>query len=415
MGFSKLTKGDYENLSTTIGGLTHGATVEENANAYSTFANGGQFIDAYMIEKIEDLDGNVIYEHQVQPVEVFSTETAYMVTDMLRDVLSEGTATRAKSMLKFSSDFAAKTGTTQEHKDVWLVGYNPTITLGVWLGYDQPKTLYAFNNTYHQPSTRVNMLWATLMNKMYDTKPELVGTSEKFEQPENVVSASFCGISGLAPSEACSNAGLVRTDLFNKNVFLPTQPDDSFVSSTSVIVDDRSYVALPSTPTEFVEMGGYGFNQTFIDRMLGRLGGDASKLLPYRQGRSVVSGATFDADSTAPAAVTANLDGTLLSWSKSDSNDVIGYRVYSISPQGRVLISTLKSNGGRKIGVDLNTSYIVVAVDITGLESAHSNEVGHTFVEPEPVEEKVPVDDYDFDFDLDFDFNNGESDESESE
>ena len=415
MGFSKLTKGDYENLSTTIGGLTHGATVEENANAYSTFANGGQFIDAYMIEKIEDLDGNVIYEHQVQPVEVFSTETAYMVTDMLRDVLSEGTATRAKSMLKFSSDFAAKTGTTQEHKDVWLVGYNPAITLGVWLGYDQPKTLYAFNNTYHQPSTRVNMLWATLMNKMYDTKPELVGTSEKFEQPENVVSASFCGISGLAPSEACSNAGLVRTDLFNKNVFLPTQPDDSFVSSTSVIVDDRSYVALPSTPTEFVQMGGYGLNQTFIDRMLGRLGGDASKLLPYRQGRSVVSGARFDADNVAPAAVTANIDGTLLSWSKSDSNDVIGYRVYNITPQGRSLVSTLKSNGGRKISVDLNKSYIVVAVDITGLESAYSNEVGQTFVEPEPVDETVPVDDFDFDFNFDMDFNNDESNESHSD
>ena len=61
MDFSKLKPADYENLSTGIGALEVGTTVEENTNAYATFANGGQFIDAYMIEKIVDLDGNTIY------------------------------------------------------------------------------------------------------------------------------------------------------------------------------------------------------------------------------------------------------------------------------------------------------------------------------------------------------------------
>ena len=75
MGFTKLTAEDYGNLSTAIGGLKTERAVEENTNAYATFANGGQFIDAYMIEKIVDLDGNVIYEHKVEPVEVFSPET----------------------------------------------------------------------------------------------------------------------------------------------------------------------------------------------------------------------------------------------------------------------------------------------------------------------------------------------------
>jgi len=58
---------------------------------------------------------------------------------MLRDVLTKGTGTMAKNTLKFSADFAAKTGTTQEYKDVWLVGYNPNVSLGVWLGYDKQK------------------------------------------------------------------------------------------------------------------------------------------------------------------------------------------------------------------------------------------------------------------------------------
>ena len=75
---------------------------------------------------------------------------------------------------------------------------------------------------------------------------ELVGTKNSLQQPENVVNASFCGISGLAPSAACSSAGLVRTDLFNRNVFLPTKADDSFVSGggSTVIVDGKIYLAL---------------------------------------------------------------------------------------------------------------------------------------------------------------------------
>src|SRR5690606_18549220 len=248
MDFSKLDKKDYVNLSTVLGALDIGASVEENTNAYATFAISWQFIDAYMIDRIEDLDGNIIYEHKVEPVKVFAPETAYMMTDMLRDVLKQGgTGTLAKSQLKFSSDFAAKSGTTQDHNDVWFVGYNPNISLGVWMGYEMKRTLYAFNNRYQHPSQRVNRLWAKYLNSLYDINPELVGTKETFKKPEGVVTRSFCGISGLAPSTSCSNAGLVTSDLFNKNVFLPTQPDDSFVSSTSVVINGNTYAALSNT------------------------------------------------------------------------------------------------------------------------------------------------------------------------
>lgn len=380
MGFSKLTAGDYENLSTGIGALTVGASVEENANAFATFANGGQFIDAYMIDKIVDLDGNVIYEHKVEPVQVFSPETSYIITDMMRDVLEYGTGTRAKGMLKFSGDFAAKTGTTQDYKDVWLVGYNPSVTLGLWMGYDQQRSLYTFNNTYFQPSTRVNMLWATLMNSAYAANNKLVATQERFTKPENVVNASFCGISGLAPSAACSNAGLVRTDLFNRNVFVPSKADDSFTSGggSTVMIDGKVYQALSSTPAEFISTGGsFGLSASFAERMLGRLGGDASKLLPRNSSLSVTSlgGSVFNADSAAPQAVAASLSGNTVSWSKSASNDVVGYRVYDVTLGSRTLVSSIRSSGGRSINVPNGSSYMVVAVDITGLESAESNVV----------------------------------------
>lgn len=391
MGFSRLTDGDYEHLSTAIGGITNGTTVEENTNAYATFANNGQFIDAYMIERIEDLDGNIIYEHEVEPVDVFTPETAYMMTDMLRGVLQQGgTATLAKSQLKFSSDFAAKSGTTQDHKDVWLVGYNPNISVGVWLGYDQPRTLYAFNNRYQHPSNRVNRLWANYLNTLYDIDSELIGTKETFKKPEGVVTQSFCGISGLAPSSSCANAGLVTSDLFNKNVFLPTQPDDSFASTTSVVINGSTYSALPTTPTEFVQMGGYGLNQTFIDRMLGKLGGDASKLLPFSSGRGVVSSAIFNPDSARPEAVSASVANGSLTWTASSSNDVVGYRVYSISGAGTSFVRSIKSYEGFQIPAAPGVQYVVVAVDITGLESAYSNQVGEIIeVTPPPIEEPV--------------------------
>lgn len=385
MGFTKVTAGDNENLSAAIGGLTYGTTVEENTNAFATFANGGQFIDAYMIDRIEDLDGNIIYKHEVEPVQVFSPETSYMVTDMLRDVLDYGTATKANSALKFSSDFAAKTGTTNKHKDVWLVGYNPNISLGVWLGYEKNKSLYQFNNTYGQPSTRVNLLWASLMNSLYDVNPELVDAAGQFERPANVVNASFCAISGDAPSSACSQAGLVRSDLFNRNVFLPSKVDASLNASSSVLIDGKAYLALDSTPREFVISGGSGINGEFASRMLGRLGGDPSKLWPGGTS-NVVSSAKFNADGSPPQAVTASNQGNTLTWSKSASNDVIGYRVYDITNGNRSLVATLRDGSGRQTTIASGRSYIVVAVDITGLESAKSNTISTVVETPtEPV------------------------------
>ena len=90
MGFSSLTEGDYTNRSTSLGGLTNGVSVEENTNAFGTFANNGKFVDAYMIDKITDREGNIIFQHKVKPIDVFSPQTAYLTYDMLRDVITEG-------------------------------------------------------------------------------------------------------------------------------------------------------------------------------------------------------------------------------------------------------------------------------------------------------------------------------------
>lgn len=249
-GFTNLVADDYTNYATAIGALKYGVTVEENTNAYATFANQGKFVDAYMISKIVDNKGKIIYKHKSKSKKVFSKQTAYITTDMLRDVLKQGTGRTANSNLKFRGDFAAKTGTSQDYKDVWLVGYNPDISLGVWMGYDQPKTLYQGNGIYGQPSTRINLLWARLMNAVYDTNPKLATASGKtFKQPDGVVSRTFCGITGHAYTSAC--AGNLRTDLFN------------------------AYVMLPAAETAF---SGTGLTDAFKQSILSPFGGDYSKL-----------------------------------------------------------------------------------------------------------------------------------------
>lgn len=371
-GFSTVVESENANATSSLGGGIEGSP-EEVANAYATFANGGTFVKSSMIDRIEDAEGNLIYEHTVETNEVYTPQTSYIMTDMMRDVFSgpRGTAVRANDLLKFNSDFAGKSGTTQETRDVWLVGYNPNVTMSVWLGYDQERSsLDIMRNSTLQPSTRVNQVWATLMNASYDVNPEFFGTQERFEAPEGVVSRSFCGISGLAPSDACSGDGLVRSDLFNANVMVPSETDDSLTTGRYTTINGNRYAALSSTPDEFVSGGGVGVSEEFIDRILAPFGGDASKLFPQDSRFSnVVSSTTFDADDSAPAAVQASLDGNSLTWSDSASNDVVGYRVYRNNSR----VASIPESAGNSYTVSGSGNFTVRAVDITGRESSGSN------------------------------------------
>ncbi|MCM3743643.1 penicillin-binding protein [Sporosarcina luteola] len=390
MNFSQLQKGDYTNYSTSIGGMAKGVSVKENTNAFATFANGGKFIQSYIIERIEDMAGNVVYQHEIEPVDVFSPETSYIITDMLRDVLKPGgTGQQLPGFMNFKTDLAAKTGTTNEYADAWLVGYNPNVTLGIWFGYyDQSRKLYTRGSGQMHPTTRTTMLFGRLMNSANKVRPDLIGAGSTFKQPAGVVSKPFCGISGLAPSAACTSAGLVRSDLFNSKVMLPTKPDDSIINASYVSVKGSRYMALPSTPAEFIVSGGTGVNQAFIDRMLGPWGGDASKLFPSMSvfASGVVSGASFIADNSAPAGVSASLTGSTMVWSESPSNDVIGYYVYRNNER----IATVRDGSSKSIAVGPG-DYYVRAVDITGLLSENSNIVTIDSPEPPPTP-KVPDD-----------------------
>lgn len=399
MNLSKVSPAEEQNPTASFGALTHGVTVEENTKAFATLANQGVFNESYMIEKITDKQGNVIYEHELAPTPVYSPETAYIVTDMLKGVTkSGGTAGQLPSYLNFKIDLAAKTGTTNDYGDSWLMGYNPNITLGVWLGYkdrilaDGTKRRLKNKNESLHPTTRASMLFGKLMNAANSANPELIGAQSKFERPANVVSRSFCGISGLAPSKTCSNAGLVVSDLFNAKVMVPSGTDDSIISSSYVSVKGTPYLALPSTPAEFIKSGGTGVNAQFIQRIMSPLGGDASKLFPSGSlfSGNIVAGNVFSPDDVAPAAVSPQLSGTTISWQASSSNDVIGYYVL----KDGVRIATIHDGQALSIAANSPGRYTIIAVDITGLQTSSSELIIEAeepkLPEEEEKEEKEP-------------------------
>src|SRR5690606_18163634 len=155
--------------------------------------------------------------------------------------------------LKFSTDWSGKTGTSNDYRDAWLVGTNPNITFGTWLGYGSNRSLRTATNV--SDSQRNYAIWAKLMNAAYDVDPELVAPKERFKMPGGIVNRSYCAVSGMLPSEACQKAGLVRTDLFNAK-FVPSKTDDSLgAGGRYIIANGKKYVALSSTPQEFTQEG----------------------------------------------------------------------------------------------------------------------------------------------------------------
>ncbi|MFC3040141.1 transglycosylase domain-containing protein [Virgibacillus xinjiangensis] len=380
MGISTISakEGFYPSLS--IGGATNGVTVEENTNAYATLGNSGKFADGYMIEKITTADGETVFEQETETEEVFSPQTSYLTLDMMRDVMDQGTGTYANSQLANRSvDWAGKSGTSQDWENVWFMGVNPNITVGTWMGYEIPKSLYrSWDPQGH--SHRVQRFWAQLINSAAEVDPELVTPSGSFEQPEGVVSRSYCAISGKLPSSLCEAAGLVKTDLFNQK-YVPTETDDSLVSGSYVEVNGRSVEAGSDTPGEFVDGNGLAFNPEFLKRNGYDQLNSVTQLYPRtnrdrweRIGAPRSSGTTIEDNGQAPSAPSAlgNSDERLV-WNRSNSPDVAGYRVYRAANQGgsfsQVGNTTSTSYSAPGDGV-----YQVRAVDFYGRQSDPSNE-----------------------------------------
>ena len=132
LGIDSLNRPDY-GLSLTLGGGD--VTLLEMTGAYAVFANGGQRVPPVAILRIEDAAGDVIEEYQPPPGEqVISPQHAYLITDILSDNEARAPAFGQDNALKLSRPAAAKTGTTDDWRDAWTLGYTPDLVAGVWVG-----------------------------------------------------------------------------------------------------------------------------------------------------------------------------------------------------------------------------------------------------------------------------------------
>ena len=121
------------NLASALGGLTRGVTPLEMASAYGVFATGGVLTKPMVIVKVVNRDGKVLEENMPTPgKEVISARSAYIVTDMMKDVVTRGTGARAN----IGRPAAGKTGTTDNNRDAWFVGFTPDLSVSVWIGAD---------------------------------------------------------------------------------------------------------------------------------------------------------------------------------------------------------------------------------------------------------------------------------------
>jgi len=123
-------------LSMALG--SSGVSLLELTRAYGAFASGGNLVEPIFIRRIEDRDGITIDESEPASWSVLSPETAYLVTNLLTGVVREGTGRRVRSL---GRPCAGKTGTTNDFIDAWFIGFTPELTAGVWIGFDQERSL----------------------------------------------------------------------------------------------------------------------------------------------------------------------------------------------------------------------------------------------------------------------------------
>jgi len=164
----------------------------ELTKAYATFASYGMNITPIAIRYVVDGNGRILEENQPSPEEAISPQTAFLITSMLKNVVSYGTGWRAKEL---GRPVAGKTGTTNEYRDAWFIGYTPNLVAGVWVGYDDMRPLGE-----HETGARAALpIWVNFM-KSID-----LGPPDDFPVPDGIVARYVDKTTGLLGDEGRPN------------------------------------------------------------------------------------------------------------------------------------------------------------------------------------------------------------------
>ncbi|MGH9331595.1 MAG: penicillin-binding protein 1A [Vicinamibacterales bacterium] len=231
-------------------------TLASLTSAYGAFANGGTVHKPLTVLRVEDSDGQPLYQATDGGTRAVSESTAFLMATMLADVVNFGTAYRARRE-GFVLPAAGKTGTTNDYMDAWFVGFTPSLVSGVWIGFDQPRTI--MSNGY--AGDLAVPLWARFMKAATKgAKPEWL------ERPKDVVAVNVCRMSGQLPSGGCHSVevlsreghaeirSLVYTEFFKRG----TAPLDTCPLHAQPSLLDRIAGLFGSTPGEPVSPESVG-------------------------------------------------------------------------------------------------------------------------------------------------------------
>lgn len=182
----------------------------EMVGAYGTFVNEGVYVTPNLVQRIEDKNGTILYQHVPETRDVLSRESAYVTLNLMEGVTESGSGQRLRHTwakgnavyqdavtgypYAFENPIAGKTGTTQNNSDGWFMGMVPNLATGVWVGGEDRATHFE-GIAYGQGATMALPIWALYMKQCYAT-PELTISAEEFPKPEVLTIETDCSAYG---------------------------------------------------------------------------------------------------------------------------------------------------------------------------------------------------------------------------
>lgn len=195
-GHPTLVVEDTHHLGVGIGGLTYGLTLKQMTSAFTVFPNQGVWREPVLVRRITDETGTLVYVSRPVAHRAFSPQTAYIVSSMLRDVVTQPNGTGRWVGYRFPHQWiAGKTGTTDDQQNGWFIGYTPKYTLGIWMGYNHNQSI---SNAYYGLKFT---LWNDVMASLNNASPTENQSAPTV--PPGIVARKVCNVTGRLATPAC--------------------------------------------------------------------------------------------------------------------------------------------------------------------------------------------------------------------
>ena len=241
---------------------TGGVTLLELTSAYGVFANAGVAVAPHLITRVEDATGSGIWADASGRHEAVTPATAFLMSSMLADVITSGTATTARAA-GFKLPAAGKTGTTDNYSDAWFIGYTPHLVAGLWFGLDKPAPIMTrgFAAVVAVPA------WADFMKKAtVNDRPDW------FQPPADVEKVTICRLSGMLATDACRHNWRGVGDVQAGLTELPGVPIGTAGHAATapskqpppIVYDD--YFPIGSVPSQRCPIHGAATESLILDR-----------------------------------------------------------------------------------------------------------------------------------------------------